>query len=287
VGTASKVLLTGAHGFTGVHLCQALRNQGMLATSMDVDLTDPVAVSAFIAETNPDYVIHMGAVSFVAHPIPSDFYNVNVVGTLNLLDALKQNGARCRKVILASSASVYGKQPKRILDESMSPRPVDHYGCSKFAMECMAMNYSDSFRIIIARPFNYTGPGQGEHFAIPKIVNAYQKKKRVIELGNLNILREFNDVRSVCSAYCRLLDLETIAGPLTVNLCSGKAISLMNVIELMNSIAGYELEVKANKEYMRPHEIKTLAGCPKRLTGLVGDCFTYTIEDTLRWMYVT
>lgn len=285
MASAFKVMLTGEGGFTGRYLRRTLREQGLPTISMDADITDSVAVNAAIKAINPDYVIHLAAISSPAHPDPTELYNVNVVGTLNLLDALKKHGQKLQRVILASSASIYGNQSKSILDETMCPTPVNHYGCSKLAMEHMAMSYSDSFQIIITRPFNYIGPGQSENFLVPKIVSAYQHKKRVIELGNLGVSREFNDVRSVCSAYYSLLEIEMSSRPLIVNLCSGRAISLMSIIDIMNSVAGYEIEIMVNADYVRSNEIDILVGCSARLVEQIGDQFNYEIEDTLSWIF--
>ena len=168
----------------------------------------------------PNYVVHLAAISFVGHGNADDFYRVNVVGTVNLLEALLKLEKKPTKVLIASSANVYGNCEISPISESQQPLPVNHYAMSKLAMELMARTYLSRLPIFFTRPFNYIGLGQAESFVIPKLISHFTKKAEVIELGNLNVEREFNDVRFVCDAYLRLLD---VAKPgESYNICSGK-----------------------------------------------------------------
>lgn len=281
---SKSVLITGLDGFTGQYLKSSLELNGFKVVGLQADLTDRVTVISEVLKLEPDYVVHLAGISFAASEDTTSIYSVNVSGTMNLLDGMSQLNHPPKKVILASSATVYGNVTDSVLSEYICPKPVSHYGCSKLAMEHMAQNYMDKFPIIITRPFNYTGIGHAEHFLIPKIVKAYQDKKTVIELGNLDVSREFNDVRDICKIYTNLLLKQN--QPQTVNLCSGKTISLMTIIELMNSIAGFNVEVSVNTSFVRPNEIKDLSGDTQRLEKLVQPKFNYDIKDTLRWMYL-
>ena len=165
----------------------------------------------------------------------------------------------------------------------MCPQPANHYGISKLAMEHMAWMYRDKLPIIIARPFNYTGIGQSEQFLIPKIVSHFKRKEKVIELGNLHVAREFNDVEFVCEVYEKLLRSSFVSE--TVNLCSGKAISLLEIIAYMNQISGYNIEVKVNPLFVRENEIKRLVGSTKKLKKAISTIKNIEIEETLRKMY--
>ena len=277
------VLITGLDGFTGQYLKSDLELNGLSVIGLQADLTDREAVISEVLKLEPDYVVHLAGISFAASEDTASIYSVNVSGTVNLLDGVSQLNYSPKKVILASSATVYGNVSDSVLSESICPKPVSHYGCSKLAMEHMAQNYADKFPLIITRPFNYTGIGHAEHFLIPKIVKAYQDKKTVIELGNLDVSREFNDVRDICRIYTSLLLNNNQSQ--TVNLCSGKTISLMTIIELMNVIAGFKLEVKVNPSFVRPNEIKDLSGDIHLLEKMVQPEFNYGIKETLRWMY--
>lgn len=280
---SNKVLITGAHGFTGTYVQQMLAENGFTTVCLEADITNREALFAEIAHVKPDYVMHFAAISFAGESNADEIYRVNVAGSVNLLDALVAQAHPVKQVVMASSATVYGNVRDSVLVESLCPKPINHYGCSKLAMEHMAQNYFDKLPIVISRPFNYTGVGHGAKFLIPKIVQAYRSNANSLELGNLNVYREFNDVRDVCSIYLDLLLCEERS--LTVNICSGRVVSLHRILELMESIAGYKIDVTVNPAFVRANEIVSLAGDCEGLVRVVSPSFKYGIEDTLRWMY--
>ncbi len=287
-----KVLITGIDSFTGNHLSKYLEKYGysVYGTSLFnsgekkylCDITKKDDILKVLKEIKPDYLIHLSAISFAAHENIQDFYSVNTVGTTNILDAFLELGLNPKKIILASSATVYGNQNKEVLDESLCPKPANHYGASKYAMECLASGYFDKLPILITRPFNYTGIGQAEHFLIPKIVKYFKDKKEIIELGNLDVKREFNDINFVCEVYKELLECEAISE--IINIASQNPISLLEIIDKMNKIAGYNIKVEVNPAFVRKDEIKTLCGSSKKLFELVGSIKQRTFEDILRSM---
>lgn len=290
-----KVLITGINGFTGIHLEKYLTEQGLdvFGTVIDTpktknhfqcNITHKAEVKNIISTIKPDYVVHIAAISFVGESNASLIYDVNVLGTENILQALVDNNVKPKKIILASSATIYGNQGKEVLDESMCPKPVNHYGCSKLAMEHIVKNYFNTFNIIITRPFNYTGIGQEKHFLIPKIINHYAKKAPFIELGNIHIAREFNDIEDVIKIYYRLL-LSDVSSSI-VNLSSNKPVKLLDVIEQMNTIARYTMEVRVNPDFVREHEIVSLAGSTKKLQNIIGNIEHTPINKTLSTMYM-
>lgn len=297
MASASKrVLITGLDSFTGRHLGRYLsgagyqvfgtsRQSGNADNLWQCDIADADQCVQMIQAARPDYVIHLAGISFVGHMPPEDFYKVNVLGTENLLQAIARHAPAVRKVILASSATVYGNQGLEVLDESLMPRPANHYGISKLAMECVAAHFYNRMPIVITRPFNYTGPGQPEHFLVPKIVAHFKQRKPVIELGNLNVAREFNDVDFACDIYTKLLKTE--AAGVVVNLCSGKGIKLLDIISMMNEIAGYEIEIKVNPDFVRGNEIPKLVGSPEKLYSIIGAPSKNNIFDTLQRMYAS
>ena len=290
----NRVLITGINGFTGVHLERYLAEKGfdVYGTVIDTplsskhfqcDITQMDQIDTIIAELRPDYLIHIAAISFPGESNASLIYDVNVIGTENILKALVNHSVNPKKVILASSATVYGNQGKEILDESMCPKPINHYGCSKLAMEYMAANYFNVLDIIIARPFNYTGTGQEKHFLIPKIVSHYKEGKGEIELGNLTVAREFNDIDYIIGKYYKLLLCN--AKSITVNLSSNHPVKLLDVIDMMNGIAGYAIEVKVNPLFVRENEIPSLSGSTKLLETLIELESKETLHKTLQTMY--
>ncbi len=287
---SKRVFITGIEGFTGRALQRYLLSRGYLVSgsSLDtpdtpyrVDISDLDSIRDALADYKPDYIIHLAAISFVAHSNNEDFYKINTIGTENILKAAKDISAK--RVIVASSAAVYGQREESVLDESLCPTPSNHYGASKYSAERIASNYFDDMSIVITRPFNYTGEGQSENFLIPKIVKHYAEGKRVIELGNLDVIREFNDIDFVCRVYERLLKCD--CNSLAVNICSGRGVALMDIIEIMNRVAGYEIEVRVNPKFVRANEIKKVVGSPELLHSLIGDIEPKPLEDTLKEIY--
>lgn len=290
-----KVLLTGINGFTGKYLEHELLGRGYevigVVTSnantnrrVTCDLTNVEDVKNCLRLVRPDYIVHLAALSFVHHPAPKEFYDVNIFAALNLLIAANDLNLNLSKIIISSSANVYGN-PIGIerISETVHPDPVNHYAMSKLAMEQMLKPWFDIYPIVIARPFNYTGPGQAVHFLIPKIVSHFKNRRRDIELGNTNVYRDFSDVRDISKAYVSLLESDVHSE--IINLCSGNVYSLSSIISKMEDIAGYKINVKVNPAFVRANEIKVLGGDNSKLVFLTGFKPTITIDQTLLDMY--
>lgn len=293
LGLASKrVLIFGIDGFTGNHLSAYLQDAGyeVYGTSYSrandkifkVDITYKADIDSVLREVVPDFIIVLSGISFPAHGHNEDFYAINTIGAVNILDVLMHLNQNPKKIIMASSATVYGNQGLEVLDETLCPKPTNHYGASKYAMESLARNYFEKLNIIIARPFNYTGINQEDNFLIPKIVKHFKQKKQTIELGNIYVSREFNDVGYVCEIYKKLL--ESSISSEVVNISSNRGIKLLDVIDMMNEMAGYKIEVKINPDFVRKGEIKTLTGSCDKLFGLVGEVKQKEFKETLRDM---
>lgn len=277
-----NILLTGASGFTGSHFTAQARLIGHRILPLEADLRDPAAVSAAVAATDYDAVVHLAAISFVGHADNTAFYAVNVVGTTNLLQALAAKGSSPDRVLVASSANVYGNCESSPIAETQPAAPVNHYAASKLAMEHMAKTYADRLPIVITRPFNYTGPGQEPQFLIPKLVDHFTKRASRIELGNLDVEREFNDVRTVCDAYLRLLERGE-PGQI-YNVCSGQPHTLKHVVATLEELTGHKMEVVVNPAFVRANEVHRLCGSPTKLLECVGSMDSISLTDTLQWM---
>jgi GDP-6-deoxy-D-talose 4-dehydrogenase len=277
-----RVLVTGLKGFTGRHLKIELEAHGHSVIGLQCDLTNLKAVASEVALVQPEAVAHLAGVAFVGHGDANAFYEVNLIGTRNLLEALSQHAPDVRSILLASSANVYGNRSEGVLSEDSSPDPVNDYAVSKLAMEYMANLWVEQLPLFIVRPFNYTGVGQEEKFLIPKIVAHFREKKEVIELGNLEVWRDFGDVRAVANVYRQLLEKCPIGE--TVNICTGQTHTLREIIALCEKITGHSVEIQINPAFVRANEVHVLAGDNTRLTAVIGDRQTYNIEETLRWM---
>jgi GDP-6-deoxy-D-talose 4-dehydrogenase len=277
-----RMLVTGADGFTGVHFVKQAREAGYDVFAFDGDLTNPHAVQAQVDAAAPDVVVHLAGISFVGHDKPSAFYDVNVIGTLNLLDALLKLPHRPKRILLASSANVYGNCELSPIAETQAPAPLNHYAMSKLAMEHLAMTYADRLQLFFVRPFNYTGPGQVESFVIPKIVSHFKRRAITIELGNLTVEREYNDVRMVTDAYLTLLD-KAAAGEI-YNICSGKTYTLYQIIDALTELTGHPINVVVNPAFVRANELHRLCGDASKLVRTIGAFDSIALEDMLRWM---
>lgn len=297
-------LITGVAGFTGHYLANDLlslgydvagleHNTGMsvgdppppdagTAVVYRCDLLDRAGLSKVVQHVQPDVVVHLAAISFVAHGDAEAIYRINVVGTRNLLEALAALEKKPSAVLLASSANIYGNSSESLIDETIPPDPANDYAVSKLAMEYMARLWMDRLPIVISRPFNYTGVGQAPHFLLPKIVGHFQRREKTIELGNTDVERDFSDVRFVSRAYCRLLQAAP-AGQV-FNVCSGTAWSLKDVLAMMSEIAGYEIEVRVNPAFVRASEVKRLQGDGSKLERAVGSLPVIPLKETLAWM---
>lgn len=277
-----KILLTGAFGFTGLYFKQQAEAAGHTVLPLVAELTDKNAVIAEVARVQPTTVVHLAAISHVEHADESAFYQVNLLGTLNLLTALTALPIAPIKVLLASSANVYGNCEASPIVETQVPSPINHYATSKLAMEHMALTYIDRLPIVITRPFNYTGRGQAPQFLIPKLVSHFIRKVERIELGNLHIEREFNDVRMVCAAYMSLLAVGE-SGHI-YNICSGKPYTIKNVLEMLQAITGHIIKAEVNHAFVRPNEVHRLCGNPDKLQAAVKQQNQINLRDTLAWM---
>ncbi len=261
------ILITGAKGFTGLYLSDAAKRAGLKVYTLASNLNDVEALEKEVLEAKPDFVAHLAGISFVASKDHEAFYRVHALGTSNLLQALTKLQNAPKKILLASSATVYGNSINHLSIEDQALTPIDHYATSKVAMEEMAKTFFNRLPIVIARPFNYTGVGQKGNFLIPKLVDHFAKKKPFIELGNLNIEREFNDVNMICDAYLKLLDLGKANE--IYNVCSGQARSLQFVLDTLKKITGHNIEIRVNPDFVRASEVHRMVGNPEKLNRLL------------------
>lgn len=297
-----RVLITGIEGFTGGHLASVLALAGYevfgLARSAPrrtinhcaavhvCDLLYRDGLARVVADLRPHYVFHLAGISFVAHGDVEEIYKANVIGARNLLDAMASHGKDVRGVMLASSANVYGPGDGRPMTEETPFAPANDYAVSKIAMEYAASLYRARLPIIIVRPFNYTGVGQSAEFLAPKIVSHLRQRATAIELGNLDVARDISDVRMVVDAYQRLMETPAAFGQ-TINVCSGVAHSLRDILTTAQTLAGHDMAVTVNPQFVRINEVRQLLGDPARLIGLIGPLKSYSLADTLGWMLNT
>lgn len=279
-----RILVTGLRGFTGKYVKIALEEQGHEVITLKSNLEDAQEITNEIKGTSFNAVIHLAAIAFVGHGNINDIYQVNLLGTRNLLQALTQTVKPISHILITSSANIYGNSSAEILNEQTVANPANDYALSKYAMELMAGFWSDHLPITLLRPFNYTGVGQSNNFLIPKIVEHFKLKKSHIELGNLEVCREFNDVRFIANTYSQLVVSPPKISGQAVNICTGKAYSLHEVIQLCETITGHTLDIQINPKFVRVNEVRILKGDNARLQTMIKPSLHYHLNETLTWM---
>lgn len=293
----AKVLITGINGFTGQYMAKEMLQAGYEVTGIsnfDSDASDDVKIYRadlnfqsqlvdVISNVKPDYIVHLAAIAFVAHGDVDAIYKTNLMGTRNLLESIVISGIEPKSILIASSANVYGNSSLEVIDESVTAAPANDYAVSKLAMEYMAKLWFDKLPIVITRPFNYIGVSQTINFLVPKIVDHFKRKAEQIELGNLNVIRDFSDVRFVVNSYRKLLE-SGVSGE-TFNLCSGVGHSLTDIVNSVAELAGYKPELVVNPAFVRANEVHRLIGSRKKLEAIIDISDDYKLMDTLAWMY--
>lgn len=288
-----STLVTGLEGFAGYHLLNTLPESFFpvhgagLAEPMPeakdkaeyhtVNVTDTDAVEALIAAVKPDNVIHLAAVSNVGVSLrePAKTFSVNVGGTVNLLSALQKHSPAAR-VLLVGSGEVYGNTSnEEDYSETDSCAPESPYAASKLAMETAGISFHNSFglNVRISRSFNHTGPYQPAHFIFSHAAKKLVQIKRgemvpVLELGNLDIYRDFMDVRDVTSAYIAILEKGEPGG--IYNVSAGRALTLREMIQILIKQSGLDVEVKVDPSRVRANEVMRLVGNNKKLREKTG-----------------
>ena len=291
-----RVLVTGADGFVGKHVTACLRAHGDEITELrgpsphhdrGLDLLDAAGVDRFVAEAQPEAVIHLAAASAVAasHASPGRTFAVNTVGTVHLLDALRRRFPTAR-VLLVGSGEMYGKVPlgERVTEGS-ALAPMSPYAAAKVAAEVAGFQFFRGYGlpVVSARPFNHLGPGQATTFVMPsfahQIIGAERSTEARVEVGNLEPIRDFSHVADVAEAY-RLLVSNGIAGE-AYNVCSGRPRSIRSILGELLTLSGIELDITIDPHRFRPAEIPSLVGDPSKLVAL-GWKPTRTASDALR-----
>jgi len=285
-----RILLTGASGFVGRYVqeevaCYALEND-----AGTIDLRDTHLLRESIASISPDAVIHLAAQSFVPESFdkPMDTYEVNFFGTLNLLSALKVNGFSGRMLYVGSS-DMYGVVPAEYLpiDEVQLLKPRSPYAVSKVAAEALCYQWSqtEEFDIVFARPFNHIGPGQSDRFVISNFAKQIieiklGRRESVLFVGDVDVSRDFTDVRDIIKAYVSLLG-QGLNGE-TYNICSGEERTIQSLLSTMLDLAKVDAEIQRDVNRLRLSEQRRVQGDFSKLRKDTGWSPTISMKKTLQ-----
>ncbi len=315
-----KALVTGGDGFLGQHLVAHLLDAGceVAATSLAdrrrpgglspqardavdwrrVDVLDSAAVAALVAAFRPRMIFHLAGFSssVQARAHPRDALRVNAEGTLNVVLAAARTGLAVRRVVLAGSADAYGDGDGARIEESAPLRPVTLYGASKAAQEMAGLGAGAALgvQVAVARIFPLVGPGQRPMFFLPSLCRRALAIRRgtakpELAVGNLDVTRDFTDVRDGAEAVAALGGLDSTIRR-SYNVCSGKGLRLRRLMEWVVGAAGIDPDVTCDPGLVRRGEPEKLVGDPGRLHAATGwfarrDIQT-TAAETLDWVAV-
>jgi GDP-4-dehydro-6-deoxy-D-mannose reductase len=303
-----RVLVTGITGFVGGHFLEFLRTEhpdvevvGLVrslgpgrempgAALVKADLEDAPSVEQAVAKVRPDRIVHLAGQSS-AHQSwldPEGTLRLNIQGLLHLLEAVRRRSLSPR-VLVVGSAEEYGlfEEADLPLREGAPLRPHSPYAVSKVAQGYLALQYTLSFGIetIRTRSFPHTGPGRGEAFAESSFARQIVeieagRRPGILEVGNLNAVRDFTDVRDVVRAYWALLERGQSGE--VYNVCTGSGVRIRDLLRRLIEIAGVDVEMRLDPERLRPSDIPTLVGDPTRLEQATGWRPKIPLDQTLR-----
>lgn len=290
-----RILLTGGTGFVGGWLAPAiaaawpgadrvlLRRPGEQVLrdgwrAIDAEVTDSAAIGRIVAELKPDLVLHLAAQAAIGATaeMAEATWRVNFGGTLELAHAC-QRACPDTTFFFVSSSEVYGWSFRDgVVDEETPLRPTNAYARAKAAAESMLPDVLPQARLVIARPFNHTGPGQDVRFVLPSLaqqiadIEAGRRPPR-LELGNLEASRDFLDVRDVCAAYIAMLNAPAAPAERSIfNVASGKSYRIADLVEKFRAHAKTPFEVTIDPKRLRPSDVPVAVGSARRLHDATG-----------------
>lgn len=304
----TRVLVTGALGFVGPYLVEALRRSyennieiiatakkagqhAMLGPVRAIDVTDRTAVEDAIVGSNPTHVMHLAGIAAptAVNADPDEAWRVHLQGTLNLARVILKRAPDCW-LINVGSALVYGESAKagRALDENALLAPLDEYSASKAAADlALGPLIRSGLKCIRLRPFNHTGPGQSEAFVVPAFAMQIarieaQLAPPVIRVGNLDAQRDFLDVRDVANAYALVMkNLERLESGTVLNIASGIPRRISDILASLIARSRVEISVEQDPMRQRPGDLPILVGDASRARRLLHWRPEYSFEDTL------
>lgn len=252
-----KAWITGYEGFVGKHLTQYLLEQGWEVSGYDGDIRDYESVRNSLDIVRPDAIFHLAAQAYVPESFTSPVrsFEVNTIGSLNILEAVKQLGIKT-KIQMAGTSEEYGDSQygKGKTTEMTLPNPLSPYAISKLAMDHLGRLYAKSYglHVVVTRAFNHAGPGRGEMYAesafAKQIVEVELGRRELVEHGNLESVRNYTDVRDIVRAYVLAVNLPSG----TYNICSDQNVTMQSIMNTLVKHAKCRVKTKVNPALYRP-----------------------------------
>lgn len=278
-----KIMITGGNGFIGTNICKCcLENEVdflsigrhgessiVFGRGKSVDILDKNKIVEAMKEYKPDVVIHLAGIATPVYQDFSQLYQVNVLGTEYVLDAMTEAGLpSSTRFILTSSAGIYGNQEPMFLYEELQPDPVNHYSYSKMIAEKITEHKKKEYEICIVRPFTVVGPGQVNRFFVAKLVEHFANHAKEIHVGNLRAVRDYISVEFCARVIYQLAITENYPGGV-LNICSSTEYSCEDVIHLLEDLTGEHPDIVSTSDNIRANEIWRLVGNNSRLRGFI------------------
>jgi len=294
-----RALITGINGFVGPYLAECIRKESIEVFGIDKSITAPTpnmialdildgeAVRKAVAEVRPDFVFHLAAQSSVekSWTIPELTHDINVNGTKNLFDAIVSEGLS-PKILVISSAEVYGYSGTEAIKETFPLHPSSPYAESRVEQENLVLDFMKKYNlfVIISRSFVHTGPGQSDNFVCSdfakQLVEVERGKRMEIHVGNLNSARDFTDVRDMVKAY--LLAVQKGKSGEIYNLCSGKAYAIKEVLDILIGMSAAKVAIYQDPAKIRPKDTPLILGDNHKFVADTGWKPVHKFEDTLK-----
>lgn len=296
-----KALITGAGGFCGAHLVSRLRQEGGIEIAgldrmaesparldryFQGDITDSAFVDSVVRSFAPDYVFHLAGISG-STASAARIYEVNVLGTVHLLEGVRRSVPECR-VVIAGSFAEYGpvEASKLPVTEETMCRPVGAYGITKYAATLTALDYARRFalKVVVARPSNVVGPGVPNTLVVGamlgRVKEAMKSLRPLVKVGDFDSERDFIDAGDLVDAYVRLAK-SGISGEV-FNLCSGRAYSIRQLAEMLVSNSSRPIELEFDPNLFPPSAIRSLYGSYEKAAKAIRFHPATPLEETLR-----
>jgi GDP-4-dehydro-6-deoxy-D-mannose reductase len=279
--------VTGGGGFAGRHLLGVLGPGALAPGREELDLLDPEAVRKALGDAAPEAVFHLAALPSVSRSWrePGRVIAENVAMTVNLLEAVRLE-APGASVVIAGSGEVYGPPERLPVEESAPLRPQNPYAVSKAAVDLLGAQYRDAhgLRVVCMRAFNHAGPGQSDEYVVGTLTRqvataelAGEHEARLLT-GNPDSARDFTDVRDVVRAYVEAAGL----APGSYNVCSGTAVTVSDLIELVRDAASVPVRHEVDPARVRAHDVPEIRGSAARLRTRTGWAPRIPLEQTVR-----
>ncbi len=291
-----NLLITGQGGFVGQHLLRLLATENhwlarfAVSQRPEFNLLEPTSIERMIGADIPDAVIHLAGQTSVPAAIanPAETLQINLIGTLNLLQTLKQKGF-CGTFLYISTGDVYGAvaEADMPIRENQSPQPRNPYAVSKIAAEALCLQWSrvEPWRIMVARPFNHIGAGQRPDFVISEIARQITRIKHNLQppgltLGDIDVSRDFLAVEDVIAAYFALLDSGSNGE--IYNVCSGREFVVRDLAMQMMALAGIQATIERDSKRFRPADQRRVIGNSDKLRAAAGWAPHIDLTESLR-----